>query len=138
MKLVKLDLVDIYVLFVTTMHFFSQSLNIVLRCRGVMLLHCVCWTRLIRTRIIVCSVSFHLLLSEFDIPDLREFVFQFSMAQVLVGLRKQFMNFSPTWACAAGFNNNNNNNIKNPLINVIRWISKEDFFFLVKKVGILS
>ena len=27
--------------------------------------------RLIRTRIIVCSVSFHLLLSEFDIPELR-------------------------------------------------------------------
>ena len=35
----------------------------------VMLLHCVCCTRLIRTRIIVCSVSFHLLLSEFDIPE---------------------------------------------------------------------
>ena len=37
-----------------------------------------------------------------------EFVFQFSVAQVLVGLRKQFINnfaFS-TWACAAGFNNN--------------------------------
>ena len=37
-----------------------------------------------------------------------EFVFQFSVAQVLVGLRMQFMNnfvFS-TWACAAGFNNN--------------------------------
>ena len=28
-------------------------------------------SRLIRTRIIVCSVSFHLLLSEFNIPDLR-------------------------------------------------------------------
>ena len=39
-------------------------------------------------------------------------VYHFSMAQVLVGLRKQFINnfvFS-TWACAAGFNNNNNNN----------------------------
>ena len=35
----------------------------------VMLVHCVCCTRLIRTRIIVCSVSFHLLLSEFDIPS---------------------------------------------------------------------
>ena len=37
---------------------------------------------------------------------------QFSVAQVLVGLRKQFItNFDfPTWACAAGFNNNNNNN----------------------------
>ena len=37
----------------------------------VMLLLCVCWKRLIRTRIIVCSVSFHLLLSEFNIPELR-------------------------------------------------------------------
>ena len=37
----------------------------------VMLLHCVCCTRLIRTRIVVYSVSFHLLLSEFDILDLR-------------------------------------------------------------------
>ena len=41
-----------------------------------------------------------------------EFVFQFYVAQVLVGLRKQFINniVFPTWACAAGFNNNNNNN----------------------------
>ena len=31
----------------------------------VMLLHCVCCTKLIRTRIFVCSVSLHLLLSEF-------------------------------------------------------------------------
>ena len=39
-----------------------------------------------------------------------EFVFQFSVAQVLVGLRKQINNFVfPTWARAAGFNNNNNN-----------------------------
>ena len=39
---------------------------------------------------------------------------QFSMAQVLVGLRNQFMdNFVfHTWACAAGFYNNNNNNNK--------------------------
>ena len=38
--------------------------------------------------------------------------FQFSVAQVLVGLRKKFMNFFvfPTWTCAAGFNNNNSNN----------------------------
>ena len=44
-----------------------------LSCRcvnDVMLLHCVCCTRLIQTRISVCSVSFHLLLSEFDIPEL--------------------------------------------------------------------
>ena len=36
-----------------------------------------------------------------------EFVFQFSMAQVLVGLWKQFINnfVFPTWVCAAGFNN---------------------------------
>ena len=31
-----------------------------------MLLHCVCCARLIRTRIILCSVSVHLLLSEYD------------------------------------------------------------------------
>ena len=39
-----------------------------------------------------------------------EFVFQISVAQVLVGLLKQFMNIFdfPTWACSAGFNNNNN------------------------------
>ena len=32
------------------------------------------------------------------------------MAQMLAGLRKQFINnfVYPTWACAAGFNNNNN------------------------------
>ena len=38
--------------------------------------------------------------------------FFFSVAQVLMGLGKQFLtNFVfPTWACAAGFNNNNNNN----------------------------
>ena len=38
-----------------------------------------------------------------------ELCFQFSVAQVLVGLRKQFINnfVFPTWACAASFNNNN-------------------------------
>ena len=42
-----------------------------------------------------------------------EFVFQFSVAQELVGLRKQFTNNFAflTWAYAAGFNNNNNNNV---------------------------
>ena len=35
----------------------------------VMLLECVRSTRLIRTEIIVCSVNFHLLLPEFDIPS---------------------------------------------------------------------
>ena len=41
-----------------------------------------------------------------------EFVFQFSVEQIIVGLRKQFINnfVFPTWACAVGFNNNNNNN----------------------------
>ena len=46
-----------------------------LSCRcviDVMLQHCVCRTELIRTWIIVCSVSFHLLLSEFAIPKLRK------------------------------------------------------------------
>ena len=89
--------------FVASMHLFSQSLSIALRCGGllqnvifnfssawciwwpgfalirlscrcvidVMLLQCVCCTKLIQTRITVCSVSSHLLLSEFDIPELR-------------------------------------------------------------------
>ena len=40
---------------------------------------------------------------------------EFSVAQVLVGLRKQFINnfVFPTWACAAGFNNNNDYNNNN-------------------------
>ena len=44
-----------------------------------------------------------------------ELCFQFSVAQVLVGLRKQFINdfVFLTWACAAGFNNNNINNNNN-------------------------
>ena len=39
-------------------------------------------------------------------PDL--YFIQFSMAQVLVKLLKQFINnfVFPTWACAVGFNNN--------------------------------
>ena len=42
-------------------------------------------------------------------------LFSFSVAQVLVGLRKQFINnfVFPTWAGPAGFNNNNNNNNNN-------------------------
>ena len=51
-------------------------------------------------------------LSEQSIVDcFPEFVFLFSVVQVLVGLRKQFIkNFDfPTWAFPAGFNNNNNN-----------------------------
>ena len=48
------------------------------------------------------------------------------MAQVLVGLRKQFMNsfVFPTWACAAGFNNNNNNNNKDHINKITIKISK--------------
>ena len=36
----------------------------------------------------------------------------FSVEQVLVSLRKQFINnfVFPIWACTANFNNNNNNN----------------------------
>ena len=88
--------------FVATMHLFSQSLSIIIRCVGqllnvtfsiwssmcirwpwfapirvscrcvidVVLLGWVCCTRLIRTRITDCSMSFHLLLREFDIPEL--------------------------------------------------------------------
>ena len=45
-------------------------------------------------------------------------VFKFSVAQVLVGLRKQFINnfVLPTWACSASFNNNNNNNNNNGVV----------------------
>ena len=126
--------------------------------------------RLIRT-LSLCSASFHLLLQEFDISELRpqlihwslkyqgvkhpnslglfcrlrfdwgmtfptlclilerwmgsrvqltvgcfpELCFlQFFVAQVLMGLRKQFLNnfVFPTWAYAAGFNNNNNTEIQ--------------------------
>ena len=42
---------------------------------------------------------------------------QFPVAQVLVGLRKQFMNnFFPTWAGAAGFDYNNNDNNNNNMV----------------------
>ena len=107
-----------------------------------------------RTPITLCSASFHLLLLELDILELRPqlihwslkyqgveppnlkglscrprfecrmtfpvlcltptvgcfpelFFLQFSVAQVLVGLRKQFINnfVFPAWDCAAGFNN---------------------------------
>ena len=53
---------------------YSVACQIRISCRFViivMLLYCVCCTRLIRTRIIDCSVSFHVLLSEFDIANLR-------------------------------------------------------------------
>ena len=46
---------------------------------------------------------------------LPEFVFLFSVVQMLVGLRKQFIKsfVFPTLACAASFNNKNNNGIIN-------------------------
>ena len=53
-----------------------------------------------------------------------EFCFlQFSMEQVLVGLRKQFMNnfVYPTYFCAAGFNNNNIIICRFPLQNLGIW-----------------
>ena len=52
-------------------------------------------------------------------------VFQFFVVQVLVGLRKEFINhivFS-TSSCAAGFNNNNNNNDNN-------WAVQNTYFLL--------
>ena len=55
--------------------FGGQALPLIrLSCRcvvDVMLLHCVCCTRLIRTRINAYSVNFHLLLSDFNVPELR-------------------------------------------------------------------
>ena len=44
----------------------------------VMLLDCACCTRLIQAQFIVCSASFHLLLTEFDIPKLWQFEFEVS------------------------------------------------------------
>ena len=43
---------------------------------------------------------------------------QFSVAQVLVGLRKQFINnfVFPTWAYAIGFNNNKNQLCNSPFL----------------------
>ena len=51
--------------------------------------------------------------------------YQFSVALVLVGLRKIFFsNFAfPTWVCAAGFNNHNNN--KNSVIWASRCINSQ-------------
>ena len=76
--------------FVAIVHLFSQSLSIFrregqllnvtfnisnARCSPskivVILLDCVCCARLIRTRITVYPVSFHLLLPEFDTPEPR-------------------------------------------------------------------
>ena len=75
--------------FFAILQLFSQSLSTVLWCgvlllnvtfsflstrwiwwRGFVLLGLVCFTRLIQSLITVCSVSFHLLLPEFDIPKL--------------------------------------------------------------------
>ena len=45
---------------------------------------------------------------------------KFSVAQLLVGLRKQFINnfVFPTWALAAGFNNNNTKMLVNAQSNI--------------------
>ena len=95
---------------VTSLHLFSQSLNIVLRCGGQLLnvtfsflsarcirrpgfvpirvsccvinvvwLGLVCCTRLIWTLITFCSASFHLLLLEFDMPELRPQLIHWSL-----------------------------------------------------------
>ena len=64
-----------------------------------------------------------------------EFVFSFSVTQVLTELRKQFLNnfIFPTWASAAGFNNNNNNNNYYYYIieQIIIWIHKHKFYDLM-------
>ena len=54
-------------------------------------------------------------------PDLC--LFQFSVAQALVRLRKQFIYnlFFPTWASDAGFNDNNNNDNNNLLSATVDW-----------------
>ena len=47
--------------------------------------------------------------------------FVFSVAQALLGLRKQFIQniVFPSWACAAGFNNNNNLLKSNSLVKLV-------------------
>ena len=78
-------------------------------------------------------------------PDVVPF-FQFSVAQMLVRWRKEFINnfVFPTWAC---FNNNNNNNYNNnnnlfyAIIGVAWFIwhlfgvkTKKKFVFFIKKI----
>ena len=48
-------------------------------------------------------------------------MFSFSVAQVLVGLQKQFIsNFAfPTWACAAAFNKNNKSSGSDNMIHFV-------------------
>ena len=106
-----------------------------LSCRcliDVMLLHCVCCTRLIRTRIIVCLVSFHLLLSKFDIIELAVYSWFLLLLCFYVfrgagasGVAKQFINnfVFPTWVCAVCFCNNNNNEKTVKLIQIVRLLS---------------
>ena len=57
---------------------------------------------------LVCEMAFTTLCLTTEVASLSLFL-DFSVAQVLMGLRKQFVNnfVFPTWACAAGFNNNN-------------------------------
>ena len=47
--------------------------------------------------------------------------FQFSVANVIVVLREEFVNnfFFSAWGCAAGFNINNNNNVKEAITPVV-------------------
>ena len=120
--------------FVATLHMYSQSLSIFFRCGGLLLnvifsfssARCIrdgflvvmlstscCWTVYVDN---VNSNSIHCLFSELPSVSVRVRQTRAATAarkarlQVLVRLRKKFINnfVFPTWACAAGFNNNNN------------------------------
>ena len=56
------------------------------------------------------------------VGNVPEFVYQCSVAQVLVRRHKQFINnFFPSWACAAGFNNNNYSFFSCPISHTTLW-----------------
>ena len=65
-------------------------------------------------------------------------MFSFSLAQVLVRLREQFINnfYFPTGACASGFNNNNNALLlivtRIVLVTRFVWIVNIDWIIVIK------
>ena len=63
----------------------------------VMLPDCVCCRRSIRTQINVCSMSFHLLLPEFDKPELRQQLIHWSSYQVVERPNFKVFPADPGW-----------------------------------------
>ena len=71
---------------------------------AVMLLHCVCCTRLIQTQITVCSSGFHLLLLELDISELRlQLIHRSSKYQGVERQNLQGVSYRPIIECAMTF-----------------------------------